>query len=276
MNNNAARITLFDTTLRDGELALKSKFSIPQKLQLAEHLVALRVEVLEIGYPGMYSVDEEAMQRVSKQVKPTTLCGLANSRSDEITKVATALKQTDNGRINVYTPTRLTNSSRVHQNQTLETIQNSIALARNHCDDVQWTAFDATRSQSDFLCRSIETAIRSGATTVTIADSLGIASPQTFADLLESVMYRVPNIEQATIGVHCHDDLGFAVENSLIALDYGVRQIECSINGLGARKGNADLGKVVRGIQNGAKYQTAIDPSRLEQISALVKQITNT
>jgi 2-isopropylmalate synthase len=271
-------ITLFDTTLRDGELALKSKFSIQQKLQLAEHLAALRIEVMEVGYPGMYSVDGDAMQQVSEQIKSSTICGLASSRSDEITKVAAALKLTDKGqakgRINIYTSTNLTNPSRISENQTLEVIQNSIFLAKNHCHDVQWTAFDATRSQPDFLCRSIETAIRSGATTVTIADSLGIASPQTFAQLLETVMHRVPNIEQATIGVHCHDDLGCAVENSLIALDYGVRQIECSINGLGARKGNADLGEVVKGIQNGSNYRTAIDTSQLEDISVLVNQFS--
>jgi 2-isopropylmalate synthase len=270
--NSTSPIILFDTTLRDGELALKTKMSIQQKLLLAEQLAAMQVEVIEVAYPGAYAIDRDALHLIAKQVKPITICGLASSRPDEIASVAIALKPTEKGRINLFTSTHLADSSQLNEDETLELIQSSISLARDYRDDVQWTAFDATRSQPDFLCRSIETAIHSGATTVTIADSLGIAAPQAFAQLLGTVMHRVPNIEQATIGVHCHDDLGFAVENSLIALDYGIRQIECSINGLGARKGNADLGTVVKAIEESASYRTAIDGSRLENTATLLNQ----
>lgn len=263
--SSAPHITIFDTTLRDGELALDAKLTIQQKLQFAQRLEAMHVDVIEVGYPGAYRRDCDAIFMVSKRVKQAIICGLAGSKPDEIASVAVALKPAVRGRINVFTSTNPQNASQTSQTQTLGVIRDSVSLARNYRDDVQWTAFDATRSQADFLCRSVETAIQSGATTVTIADSLGIASPPAFAQLLETVMNRVPNIERAAIAVHCHDDLGFALENSLLALDYGIRQIECSINGLGARKGNANLAEVVQAIHHGSNYTVNADISLFDR-----------
>ncbi len=260
-----SQVTIFDTTLRDGELALPVKLSIQQKLQFAQQLEAMCVDVIEVGYPGAYRNDSDALFMVSKRVKRAIVCGLAGSKLDEIASVAIALKPTLQGRINIFTSTNSPDASPLDQAQTLDIIRESVSLARNYRDDVQWTAFDATRSQPDFLCRAIETAVRSGATTISLADSLGVASPPTFAQLLESVTNRVPNIEQARIAVHCHDDLGFALENSLLALEYGIRQIECSVNGLGARKGNANLANVVQAIQRDSHYTVNTDLTLLDR-----------
>ena len=157
--------------------------------------------------------------------------------------------------------------------QVLATIKDSVSLARNYCDDIEWSAFDATRSEPDFLCQAIETAIKSGATTINIPDSLGLASPKEFSQLMQMIFNRVPNIDEAVVSVHCHDDLGLAVNNSLIALNCGVRQIECAINGLGARKGNADLEDVVMGVLQQGNYQIDIDTSLINRVSDLVNQI---
>ncbi len=158
--------------------------------------------------------------------------------------------------------------------QTLAIIKDSVTLARNYCDDVEWSAFDAARSEPNFLCKAIELAIKSGATTVCIPDSMGTLYPDEFSALIQKIVNQVPNIDKATISVHCHDDLDLAVENSIAALNHGARQIECSINGLGERKGNADLEKVVNAIAQSANYQTDIDLSLLSAASELVNQIT--
>ena len=158
--------------------------------------------------------------------------------------------------------------------QVLATIKDSVSLARNYCDDIEWSAFDATRSEPDFLCQAIETAIKSGATTINIPDSLGLASPKEFSQLMQMIFNRVPNIDEAVVSVHCHDDLGLAVNNSLIALNCGVRQIECAINGLGARKGNADLEDVVMGVLQQGNYQVDIDTTLMSKASELVAEIT--
>jgi 2-isopropylmalate synthase len=264
--NLSSKITIFDTTLRDGELTPGVEFTIAQKLQLSELLDDMRVDVIEVGYPGAYHKDSDALFMVSKRVQHAIVCGLANSISEEIIDVALAIKPAKRGRIHIYTP--------VHQseNETLTRIAESIQLARHYGDDIEWSAFNALNSDPDFLCRSIETAIYHGATTINIPDTQGTATPEQFLDLIRSVRHRVPNIEQATISVHCHDDRGLAVENSIAALDVGVRQIECAINGLGARKGNADLAAVVNAISNHAYYCTNLNLQ--SQASELVTQIT--
>jgi 2-isopropylmalate synthase len=263
-----AKITIFDTTLRDGELAPGVEWTIAQKLQLAELLEEMRVDVLEVGYPGAYRKDFDALFMTSKRVQHSIICGLASSVPEEIINVALAIKPAMRGRIHIYTP--------VHKSEceTITQIAESIQLARHYRDDIEWSAFNALNSDPDFLCRSIETAIHHGATTINIPDTLGTATPEQFSALIHSVIHRVPNIEQATIAVHCHNDLGLAVTNSIAALDSGVRQIECAINGLGARKGNADLGAVVRAIANHADYCTNTNLDLLPQASELVKQIT--
>lgn len=260
--------------MRDGELMPGVKMDVHQKLSIAKLLEEMRVDVIEVGYPGAFPKDFDEIFTISKQVKESTICGLASSKQEEIISVASALKPAARGRINIFTPVNLKNQPEGSDLQTLEIIKDSIILARNYCDDVEWSAFDAARSETDFLCKAIELAIKSGATTVCIPDSMGTLSPDNFSELINKIVNQVPNIDQATISVHCHDDLGLAVENSIAGLDDGVRQIECSSNGLGARKGNADLEKVVNAIAQSANYRTDIDLSLLSDASELVNQIT--
>jgi 2-isopropylmalate synthase len=268
------KITIFDTTMRDGEMVPGVKMNTQQKLSITKLLEEMRVDVIEVGYPGAFKKDFDEVFTISQQIKEATICGLASSKPDEIVSLAYAIKPACRGRINIFTPVNLKNQAESSKEQTLEAIRDSITLARNYCADVQWSAFDASRSEPDFLCKAIEMAIKSGATTVTIPDSMGTSSPQEFSELIAMLVNRVPNIDKVAIAVHCHDDLGLAVENSIAALNCGVRQIECSINGLGARKGNADLGEVVSAIIQHPNYSIDIDSSLLSAVSELVTQIT--
>jgi 2-isopropylmalate synthase len=272
--SSESKVIIFDTTLRDGELTPGVKMNIHQKMSIAKLLEEMHVDVIEVGYPGAFQKDFDEIFTLSKQIKNSTICGLASSKPEEIDSVASAIKPAARGRINVYTPVNLKNQSELSEEQTLEVIRDSVTLARDYCADVEWSAFDATRSEPDFLCKAVETAIKSGSTTVAIPDSLGTSSPEEFSGLIAMLINRVPNIDQVTISVHCHDDLGLAVENSLSTLACGVRQIECSINGLGARKGNANLEKVVRAIAQSVNYRVDIESSLLSTASELVTQIT--
>jgi 2-isopropylmalate synthase len=269
-----AKVIIFDTTLRDGELTPGVKMDVHQKMSIAKLLEEMQIDIIEVGYPGAFQKDFDEVFLISKQVKQSIVCGLASSKPEEIESVALAIQPAARGRINVYTPVNLKNQSQLSEEQTLELIKDSVNRARASCDDVEWSAFDAARSEPDFLCRAVEAAIKSGATTVSIPDSLGTSSPEEFSGLISMMINRVPNIDQALIAVHCHDDLGLAVENSIAALHRGARQIECSINGLGARKGNADLEKVVNAIAPYHNYRVDIDQDLLSAASELVTQIT--
>lgn len=271
---NDKKVIIFDTTMRDGELALGVKMNLQQKTSLAQLLELIGVDILEVGYPGVYAKDFEEIYQISQIINNSTICGLASSKLTEIEKVAEAIKPARQGRIHTYTPVKLKNYSNLETEQVFTAIKESVSLSRNYCDDVEWSAFDAPRSDPDFLCKAIETAINSGATTISIPDSLGLATPEEFSQLLKMVVNRVPNIDKVILSVHCHDDLGKAVDNSLAALGCGVRQIECSINGLGARKGNADLEKVVAAVLSQGKYQLEIDTSLISQATELVNQVT--
>jgi 2-isopropylmalate synthase len=265
------KVIIFDTTMRDGELTPGVKMNLQQKIILSQLLEQMGVDIIEVAYPGNSQKDFEEVWQISKIIKNSTICGLASSKSEEIIKLTEALKPATKARIHTYTPVNISNPAK--NQEILDIIKSSVSLARNYCEDVEWSAFDAPRSEPDFLCQAIETAINSGANTVSIPDSLGLSSPAEFSQLLNMIFNRVPNINQAVVSVHCHDDLGLAVENSLIALDCGARQIECAINGLGARKGNADFKQVVMGILNQTNYQINIDISLINQASELVNQI---
>ena len=249
------------------------KMDVHQKMSIAQLLEEIQVDIIEVGYPGAFPKDFDEVFQVSQLVKSSIICGLASSKPEEVESVALAIQPATRGRINIYTPVNLKNQSQLSEEQTLGLIKDSINRARASCEDVEWSAFDAVRSQPDFLCRAVEVAIKSGATTVSIPDSFGTSSPEEFSELISMIVNRVPNIDQATIAVHCHDDLGLAVENSIAALHRGARQIECSINGLGARKGNADLEQVVNAIAQSQNYSVDIDSSLLSAASALVTQI---
>lgn len=263
MSQNINKVKIFDTTMRDGELTPGVKMNIQEKISIAKLLEEIGVDIIEVGYPGKIEKDFNEILNVSKIIKNSIICGLASSNQNEIISVAKAIKPAQRGRINTYTPVNI-KPDKIRK-QVLEKIQHSVDLARNYCEDVQWCAFDATRSEPDFLCKAIEVAINSGATTISIPDSMGIALPEEFTQLIKTIINRVPNIDKAIISVHCHDDLGMAVDNSITALECGVRQIECAINGLGARKGNADLEKVVKQVLKHENYQIGINTSLINK-----------
>ena len=264
------KIIIFDTTMRDGELMPGVKFNLEQKISISKLLEEMGVDVIEVGYPGNSSSDFEQVLHISKIINNSIICGLAGAKKAEIISAAEAIKPAKRGRIHTYNNVNLKSKEKLRLEEEFYCIKNNISLARNHCGEVEWSAFDAPRSEPDFLCKAIETAINSGATTINIPDSLGLASPKEFSQLLEMIFNRVANIDRAVISVHCHNDLGKAIENSLTGLDYGVRQIECAIDGLGARKGNADLQAVVRQAANLDNYQIDINTSLMNKASDLV------
>jgi 2-isopropylmalate synthase len=267
------KVIFFDTTMRDGELTPGVKMNLQQKISISQLLENMGIDIIEVGYPGIYQKDFEEVFQISQIIKNSIICGLASTNKDEIITLAEAIKPAKRGRIHTYSLVNLKNQS-ISAEQVLGIIKDSVTLARNYCDDIEWSAFDAPRSEPDFLCQAIETAIKSGATTINIPDSLGLASPEEFSQLLQMIFNRVPNIDEAVVSVHCHDDLGMAVKNSLIALNCGVRQIECAINGLGARKGNADLEDVVIGVLQQGNYQVDIDTKLMSKTSELVAEIS--
>lgn len=248
------------------------KLTVTQKLELAQLLEQMGVDVIEVSYPAASAQDFEAMVQVAQVMHQAIVCGLSGANPNEIECTAAALRSASRARIHTYTAVHLPKVSQ--QQQTLELIKTSVTLARNYCEDVEWSAFDATRSHPDFLCRAIEVAIAAGATTINIPDSLGIATPSTFANLITQVIHRVPTIDQVVVAVHCHNDLGFAIDNSIAAVQVGARQIECSINGLGARKGNADLAVIVRSLHQQQPDLITVNPELLDPVSALVAQMT--
>ncbi|MCL1468253.1 2-isopropylmalate synthase [Argonema galeatum] len=268
------KVVIFDTTMRDGELTPGVKMNIDEKISIAQVLEQIGVDVIEVGYPGKYEKDFDEIFQISKIIHKSTICGLASCDRNEILSVAKAIEPADKGRIHTYTLVNIKNKSKLSEEEVLAGIKDSVSLARNYCDDIEWSAFDATRSEPDFLCRAVEVAIESGANTISIPDSLGLLLPEEFAQLLQKIFNRVPNIDRAIVSVHCHDDLGMAVKNSLIALNCGVRQIECSINGLGARKGNADLEEIVEGVLEQKDVSICIETSLIKKASELVSKIT--
>ena len=269
------KIIIFDTTMRDGELMPGIKFNLQQKISISKLLEEIKVDVIEVGYPGNSSSDFEQVLEISKIISNSTICGLAGAKEGEINSLAEAIKPAKRSRIHTYNNVNFKGKNKIRLEYELESIRNSVSLARNNCEEVEWSAFDAPRSEPDFLCKAIETAINAGATTINIPDSLGLASPEDFSQLLQMIFNRVPNIDKAVISVHCHDDLGKAVKNSLASLNYGVRQIECAINGLGARKVNADLETVVKEIANLENYQIDINTSSISEASDFVTQLTS-
>ncbi|HBE21226.1 MAG TPA: 2-isopropylmalate synthase [Cyanobacteria bacterium UBA11149] len=271
MSENNNKVILFDTTMRDGELTPGVKMNLKEKIRIAQLLEAIGIDIIEVGYPGRYAKDFEEISQISQVIKNATICGLAGSNPDEILAVANGIAKAEKGRIHIYNSVNLNRQS--GEEEVLSQIKDTVTLARNYSEDVEWSAFDATRSHPDFLYKSIETAINSGATTINIPDTLGLSNPEEFSKLIANIFNQVPNIDKAIVSVHCHDDLGLAVANSIAALDSGARQIECAINGLGARKGNADLEEVVMAILDSKVYDVNLDTSLIKTASELVTSI---
>ena len=274
------KITIFDTTLRDGEQSPGAAMTLEEKIEVAEFLDAMGADVIEAGFPISSMGDFEAVTEISKRVKNAVVCGLARAGFKDIDRAAEALKPAKRSRIHTFistSPVHMKHKLQMGPNAVLDAVGASVSRARSHTDNVQWSPEDATRTEHDFLCRCVELAIRSGATTINIPDTVGYATPQEFFELIAMLRNRVPNIDKAVIATHCHNDLGLAVANSLAGVLAGARQIECTVNGIGERAGNAALEEVVMALKvrkDRMAFHTGIDTTMLARASKLVSNVT--
>ena len=274
------RILIFDTTLRDGEQSPGATMNLEEKLLIAEALDKMGVDIIEAGFAIASKGDFEAVNAVAKKVKNSVVCSLARAKKPDIEAAAEAIKPAKRGRIHTFistSPIHMQYQIKMTPDEVLEAIKESVSHARKFCGDVEWSGMDATRSDHDFLCRAVEAAISAGASTVNIPDTVGFTMPDEYADVINMLKNRVPNIDKAIISVHCHNDLGLAVANSLAAVKAGARQIECTINGLGERAGNTAMEEVVMAIKTRndlLPYTTNIDTTHITRVSRLVSTIS--
>ncbi len=275
------RVIIFDTTLRDGEQALTASLSVHEKLQIAQAIERLGVDIIEAGFPVSSPGDFHSVQEIAKTVKNSIVCGLSRAVEADIKACADALSVADQFRIHTFIST-----SDVHVQQKLrkgfDDVEamaiHAIKYARQFTNDVEFSCEDAGRTPIDNLCRMVESAIKAGATTVNIPDTVGYTLPNEFGGIITQLFNRVPNIDQAVISVHCHNDLGLAVANSMSAVQAGARQIECTINGIGERAGNCSLEEVAMIIKTRQDFlgvNTNINHQEIARTSKLVSQLCN-
>jgi 2-isopropylmalate synthase len=273
-------IIIFDTTLRDGEQSPGASMNLAEKLEIAQALAALQVDVIEAGFPIVSPGDFEAVREIAQSVRTSTICGLARCREADIDRAWEALRHAARPRIHVFLAT-----SAIHREHKLKMDKDEIIAcavagvqrAAGYCSDIEFSPEDASRTEADFLCRVVEATIAAGATTVNIPDTVGYATPAHMHRVISTLRQRVPNIDKAVISVHCHNDLGMAVANSLAAVEAGAGQIECTINGLGERAGNCSLEEVVMALrtrQDFYRADTRIVTPRLVPTSRLVAGVT--
>jgi 2-isopropylmalate synthase len=274
------RVIIFDTTMRDGEQAPGASMSLDEKLELAKILEEMRVDVIEAGFPIASNGDFEAVRKVSEIVTESTVCGLARAGVKDIERAGEAIKPAKRGRIHTFLSTSPQHRDfilHMSQEQILELITQSVTLARNLCGDVEWSAQDATRTERDFLRRSVEAAIKAGAQTINIPDTVGYTYPSEYTDIFRDLIDNVPGADGVIFSTHCHNDLGLAVANSLAGVVGGARQVECAINGLGERAGNAALEEIVMALrvrQDQFKADTGIVSEHITRASRYVSAIT--
>ena len=274
------RIRIFDTTLRDGEQSPGASMNQAEKVEVARALAALGVDVIEAGFPIASQGDFESVRAIAAEVTGATICGLARCNDRDIDRAWEALKFAQSPRIHVFLATSAIHREhklKMSREQVIERAVQSVKLAKSYCNDVEFSPEDATRTELDFLSEVVEAAITAGATTVNIPDTVGYATPSHYAHVIKTLRERVPNIDQAIISVHCHNDLGLAVANSLAAVEVGARQVECTINGIGERAGNAALEEIVMALKTRHDYyklDTNIKTERLYPISRMVSTIT--
>ncbi len=275
------RLYIFDTTLRDGEQSPGCSMNIDEKMRVAHALAALGVDIIEAGFPIASPGDFEAVYRIASEVEGPHIAGLARASTRDIERAAEAVKPAgDRGRIHTFiatSPIHMQAKLRMTPEQVLERAVDAVRLARSLVPEVEFSAEDAGRSKMDFLCRIVEGAIAAGARVINIPDTVGYMTPDEFGERIRTLIERVPNADQAIFSVHCHNDLGLAVANSLAAVEHGARQVECTINGLGERAGNASLEEIVMILRTRTdRYdiETGIDTKRIVPTSKLVSQIT--
>jgi 2-isopropylmalate synthase len=275
------KIIIFDTTLRDGEQAPGASLNQKEKLEIAEALANLGVDIIEAGFPISSKGDFEAVKLVARSIKGPVICGLARAIDKDIDAAYQAIKISKNPRIHVFLAT-----SKIHmqfklkkaEDEILRLAVESVRYAKKYCADIEFSPEDATRSEKTFLFKVVEAVIDAGATTVNIADTVGYAEPQEYGSLIRAIKENVPNIDKAIISVHCHNDLGLAVANSLEAVKNGARQVECTINGIGERAGNASMEEIVMAVKTRRDIfpdvDTQIKTSQIYRASRLVSKLT--
>jgi 2-isopropylmalate synthase len=277
---DSARITIFDTTLRDGEQSPGCSMNVHEKARLARQLDRLGVDVIEAGFPIASDGDFAAVQAVAAAVPRPTIAALARAARHDIERAAQALAAAVRPRIHVFLATsdiHLQHKLRMSRQQCLEQAAESVRLARTFCEDVEFSPEDATRTDPEFLFQVLEAVIQAGATTLNIPDTVGYTVPAEFGELIRNIRERVRGVEKTTISAHCHNDLGLAVANSLAAVANGARQVECTINGIGERAGNASLEEIVMALRVRADrypYEAAIVSEELYPTSQMLEEIT--
>jgi 2-isopropylmalate synthase len=273
-------LIIFDTTLRDGEQSPGASMTGEEKVRIAKVLEKMRVDIIEAGFPAASPGDFAAVKAVAEVVTDSTVCALARAAKGDIERAGEAIKPARSGRVHTFiatSPVHMQEKLRMSPEEVLERAVWSVKESRRYCDDVEFSPEDAGRSDTDFLCRIIEAVIKAGASTVNIPDTVGYNVPPQFGGLIRQLMERVPNADKAVFSVHCHNDLGLAVANSLAAVMAGARQVECTINGLGERAGNASLEEIVMAVrtrQDVFPCDTRIDTTQIVAASRLVSNIT--
>jgi 2-isopropylmalate synthase len=275
------KLIIFDTTLRDGEQSPGASMTKDEKLRIARQLERLKVDVIEAGFPASSNGDFDAVQAIARAIKDSTICGLSRANDRDISRAADALKGAARWRIHTFiatSPLHMEKKLRMTPEQVLEQAKQSVRFARNLCDDVEFSPEDGYRSDVDFLCRVLETVIAEGASTINVPDTVGYAVPELYGNFLKTLRERIPNSGKAVWSVHCHNDLGMAVANSLAGVKIGgARQVECTINGLGERAGNCSLEEIVMAVKTRRDYfglEVAIDTRHIVPASRMVSQTT--
>jgi 2-isopropylmalate synthase len=281
MTASSDRVVIFDTTLRDGEQCPGATMTFEEKIEVAALLDKMGVDVIEAGFPIASNGDFEAVAEIARRTENATVAGLARAIPGDIARAGEAVRHARRGRIHTFvstSPIHLAHQMRKTEEQVIEIIQATVTQARNLVEDVEWSAMDATRTSIDYLCRAVETAIKAGATTINLPDTVGYATPQEYGDMFRQIRERVPGADKVTFSTHCHNDLGLAVANSLAGLAGGARQIECTINGIGERAGNAALEEIVMALRtrhDALPYETGVESTLLTRASRLVSAATS-
>ncbi len=274
------RVYIFDTTLRDGEQSPGISLGVREKLEIAEQLQRLGVDIIEAGFPATSQGDFDAVTQLSARISDSVVCALARARSEDIDRAWEAVKGAAKPRIHTFVSTsdiHLEHQLRKTRDEVLEMARASVGRARGYCEDVEFSPMDATRSDPEFLYRVLEAAIGEGATTLNIPDTVGYSIPDEFAEIIRGIFENVAGIAGVVVSVHCHNDLGLAVANSLSAVEAGARQVECAVNGLGERAGNASLEEIVMTLkvrQDRLGLKTGINSTEISRTSRLVSMLT--
>src|SRR3954454_625619 len=274
------KLIIFDTTMRDGEQSPGASMTKEEKLRIARHLERMRVDIIEAGFPAASDGDFESVKAVAAMVRNSTVCGLARANEKDVRRCGDAVKGARSPRVHTFiatSPIHMEKKLRMEPSQVIEQAVRAVKWAREYTDNVEFSPEDAGRSDIDFLCRILEQVIKAGATTINVPDTVGYTLPETFGHLISTLRERVPNSDKVVWSVHCHNDLGLAVANSLSAVMNGARQVECTINGLGERAGNAALEEIVMAVrtrQDVFPCETRIDASQIVPASRLVAGIT--